>query len=131
MQDRNQSAYRQPDGQKIKEKWAWPIHVSVLSCAALWFKQVAAFNAYCAAQSTLEKARFERHKSESDWPCLAEFLCTSEKVIEAAVALPESENPFTNRACRAVSSRYQSDIQSGYTLKLVVTGKEQMLSPQL
>jgi hypothetical protein len=103
MQDRNQSAYRQPDGQKIKEKWAWPIHVSVLSCAALWFKQVAAFNAYCAAQSTLEKVRFECHQGELEYLCLTEFLRTSEKVIAATVALHERENSSTNRACRAVS----------------------------
>jgi hypothetical protein len=79
MHDGNHPAYWQSDGQKIKEKWAWPIHVSVLSCAALWFKQVAAFNAYCAAQSTLEKARFGRHQGELDCLCLTEFLRTSEK----------------------------------------------------
>jgi len=69
----------------------------------LWFKQVAAFNAYCAAQSTLEKVRFERHQGEYEYLCLTEFLHTSEKVITAVVALPEIENPSTNRPCRAVS----------------------------
>jgi hypothetical protein len=81
MHDRDHPAYRQPDGQKIKEKWAWPIHVSVLSCAALWFKQVAAFNAYCAAQSTLEKVRFERHQDESDCFRLTGFLLKGVKVF--------------------------------------------------
>jgi hypothetical protein len=55
VHDGNHPAYRQPDGQKIQEKWAWPIHVSILSSAAMSVVQVAAFNAYCAAQSTLEK----------------------------------------------------------------------------
>jgi hypothetical protein len=54
MHDGNHPAYWQSDGQKIKEKWALPMHVSILSCPVLSIVLVVAFNAYCAAQSTFE-----------------------------------------------------------------------------